>query len=85
VTGWAVNALIDTTLFCSPGLCQHHGACIEGEHSFRCDCNMTSFVGRTCTDGTPSLIPDCSFAHVVVFKLSRPASVLLSDATILFL
>jgi len=42
---------IDTTVFCSPGLCQHGGICHEAVDFFRCDCNMTSFVGRTCTDG----------------------------------
>jgi len=57
VQGWSVTVLVDdTTMFCSPGLCEHRGVCHEGVHSFRCDCNMTSFVGRTCTDGMASFV-----------------------------
>jgi len=55
VINWTVILLADATVFCAPGLCQHHGICHEAARSFRCDCNMTSFVGRTCADGMTSL------------------------------
>ncbi|ELT97439.1 hypothetical protein CAPTEDRAFT_43082, partial [Capitella teleta] len=38
------------TRFCTPGICQHYGVCIEGTTTHICDCNMTSYVGRHCSN-----------------------------------
>jgi len=38
------------TAFCKPDTCKNDGICREGWNTFICDCNMTSFVGRICTE-----------------------------------
>ena len=71
VINWTVILLADATVFCAPGLCQHHGICHEAARSFRCDCNMTSFVGRTCADGMTSLHARTHTDATVIFAVSQ--------------
>ena len=81
----AVAGLTDTTVFCSPGLCQHHGVCHELVRAFRCDCNMTSFVGRTCTDGMLSSYRDsyiCMFIWFCFLLMSDPVKDLPKSAIV---
>jgi len=78
------DCMIDTTTFCSPGLCQHYGICHEGDRSFRCDCNMTSFVGTTCTDGMASLFTDNFYLFARYFCIGRSGQET-DDAAVQFL
>lgn len=36
---------------CSADSCENGGRCIQEWDSYTCDCDMTSFSGRTCGDG----------------------------------
>jgi hypothetical protein len=43
--------------FCTADTCSNRGVCQDQWISPACDCDLTSFTGPTCTDGTV-LIPD---------------------------
>lgn len=36
---------------CTATSCANDGECIQGWNTFHCDCNMTSFIGRNCSEG----------------------------------
>ncbi|XP_050438780.1 neurexin-1a isoform X2 [Adelges cooleyi] len=57
------NAVIPSTLvtagcdglgrMCARDMCDNHGTCVEQWNSYSCDCDMTAYVGLTCSE--PSL------------------------------
>ena len=36
---------------CDSNPCEHEGICTEGWNRFICDCRMTGYTGKTCSDG----------------------------------
>ena len=36
---------------CDSHPCEHDGVCTEGWNSFVCDCRMTGYTGKTCSEG----------------------------------
>ena len=36
---------------CSDHSCDNRGECVQEWSYYRCNCDMTSFVGDTCSDG----------------------------------
>ncbi|KAL4134816.1 hypothetical protein QTP88_006525 [Uroleucon formosanum] len=60
------NATIPSTLItvgcdglskmCTQDMCDNHGTCVEQWNSYSCDCDMTAFVGSTCSE--PSISYD---------------------------
>ena len=54
----------DATGFCKADSCKHFGTCMEGVSTFICDCNMTSHIGRICTEGK-NLIDYMSWHYLV--------------------
>lgn len=41
--------------FCNADTCANRGVCLDQWISPACDCDLTSFTGPTCTDGTSLL------------------------------
>lgn len=35
---------------CTQDMCDNHGTCVEQWNSYSCDCDMTAFVGPTCSE-----------------------------------
>lgn len=47
-----VSCISDSMSSCLPNLCENGGDCIDGAEAFACVCDMMSFAGPSCSDGT---------------------------------
>ena len=45
-----VSLFTDIVAVCTPESCKNNGLCVPSGLSYYCDCNMTSFVGTSCTE-----------------------------------
>jgi hypothetical protein len=46
---------------CSPDSCDNMGVCVQKWNSIKCECNMTSYTGPTCSEGnTPVIQCECN-------------------------
>lgn len=60
---------------CDSEPCEHEGICTEGWNRFICDCRMTGYTGKTCSDGRYMQAFGHQFAIKIVFSVSNLATV----------